>query len=285
MPTIKTLGKFVKIEHTLFSLPMLCAGMLAGLSHKTSQSPALFPLIAWVVVAGVGARTLALALNRILDRAIDARNPRTQARELPSGSLSLAAGWAVAAAGGLAYLAAALALGSWCLYLSPIPPLVFILYPLMKRFTPAAHLGVGVGLGLAPLGGWMAVAQAWPPSLDACLLGGFALCWVAGFDVLYAIQDMEFDRREGLHSIPARFGARAARLSALFLHLGALACLIGLGLGFGNAWAWLALAPAAILLGLEQWLGSSLEPGSSFFTVNAWLGFAVLLYVIVGLWK
>jgi len=283
MPTLKTLGKFVKIEHTLFSLPMLCAGLLAGLSHKTGQGPALFPIIAWVVLAGVGARTLALALNRILDRAIDARNPRTKARELPSGSLSLAAGWAVAMAGGLLYLAAALALGSWCLALSPIPPLVFILYPLMKRFTPAAHLGVGLGLGLAPLGGWMAVAQAWPPSQPACLLAGFTLCWVSGFDVLYAIQDMDFDRREGLHSIPARFGARAARLSALILHLGALACLIGLGLGFGNAWAWLALAPAAALLGLEQWLGSSLEPGSSFFTVNAWLGFAVLLYVAVGL--
>jgi 4-hydroxybenzoate polyprenyltransferase len=155
----------------------------------------------------------------------------------------------------------------------------------MKRFTAAAHLGVGLGLGLAPLGGYMAVAQAWPPSLAACLLAGFTLCWVAGFDVLYAIQDMEFDRKEGLHSIPACYGARAARISALLLHLGALACLVALGLGFGRAWAWLALAPAAILLGLEQWLGSSLEPGSSFFTVNAWLGFAVLLYVAVGLWR
>ena len=285
MPTIKTLGNFVKIEHTLFSLPMLFAGLLAGLSQKTGQAPALFPLIAWVLLAGAGARTLALALNRILDRAIDGRNPRTRARELPSGRLSLAAAWAVAAAGGLLYLAAALGLGGWCLRLAAIPPLVFILYPLMKRFTPAAHLGVGLGLGLAPLGGWMAAAQAWPPSLAACLLGGFTLCWVSGFDVLYAIQDMDFDRREGLHSIPARFGARAARLSALILHLGALACLIGLGLGFGNAGAWLALAPAALLLGLEQWLGSSLDPGSRFFTVNAWLGFAVLLYVAVGLWR
>jgi 4-hydroxybenzoate polyprenyltransferase len=289
MPTFKNLGNFVKIEHTLFSLPMLFAGLLAGLSSRTGQAPALFPLIAWVLLAGVGARTLALALNRILDRAIDARNPRTAGRELPSGRLSLGAAWAVALGGGLLYLAAAWALGGWCLRLAPIPPLVFILYPLMKRFTPAAHLGVGLGLAMAPLGGWMAAAQAWPASLAAArvpaLLAGFTLCWVSGFDVLYAIQDLNFDRREGLHSIPARLGAPVARASALALHLGALACLVGLGLGFANAWAWLALAPAALLLALEQALGSSLEPGSRFFTVNAWLGFAVLLFVAVGFWR
>jgi len=283
MKLAKTLAGFVKLEHTLFSLPLLFAGALLAGMGKTAGATGLFPRTALLIVlAGVGARSLALALNRIFDRALDARNPRTAGRELPAGKLSLGKAWAVALAGAVVYALAAWALGSWCLALAPIPVLVFAVYPLMKRFTALAHFGVGTGLALAPLGGWVATADAFPAQPAVWLLAGFTLCWVSGFDILYARQDLDFDRAAGLHSIPAALGPRAAGRIAAALHLAAFLSLALLAAGplAAASWkAWLALAPAAALLAVEQRLGNSLEPGSAFFTVNAWIGFAVLGFI------
>ena len=280
------LAKFVKIEHTLFSLPMLFAG--AALARPWGG----FHLLDWgklglIVVAGTGARVAALALNRLFDRKIDAQNPRTAMRELPSGALSLAQGWEVVAVGALVYLLAAWALAPWLVWLTPVPLAVFAIYPLMKRFTWTAHFGVGLGLALSPLGGALGYSADFPPNHAVLWLAAFAFCWVAGFDVLYATLDEDFDRKAHLFSIPAVFGRSTALDMGLVLHGAALLCLGALTkealVPLAGTLAWLLMAPAGILLLLEQRYGYSLEMGSPFFTINAWIGVAVAAGVIVSL--
>ncbi|HTB23508.1 MAG TPA: UbiA-like polyprenyltransferase [bacterium] len=281
---LKKIIGFIKLEHMLFSLPMLLAGaalsrpwMGWGLIHWRS--------LVFIVLAGAGARTAALALNRLLDRAIDARNPRTAGRELPSGKLSPAQGWGIAAGGTALYLVSVAALRTWLLWLAPIPLIIFVLYPLMKRFTWTCHFGVGLGLALAPLGG----ALGYNPDLDIATpvlwLALFTFFWVSGFDVLYATLDEEFDIAEGLFSVPAKMGPGMAQDLGMVLHGAALLCLGGLAndtlVPMAGPLAWAALTPAAILLLLEQRFGYSLEPGSPFFTVNAWIGVAVAAAVLV----
>jgi 4-hydroxybenzoate polyprenyltransferase len=284
MNLLKKLGSFVKIEHSLFSLPLLFAGALLA------QDQLHLPGIPWgkwalIVMAGTGARVAALALNRLIDRTIDAKNPRTSGRELPSGSLTPTQGWGMMAMGSAVYLFGAAMLGRTCLVLSPIPLAVFIVYPLMKRFTWLAHIGVGTGLALAPLGGYIGITGALPPSRGAWWLAGFALCWVAGFDVLYSTLDEQFDRKEGLHSISVQFGAPAAQDTALMLHALAFFCLSAMRWASFHskpAWIWIALVPSAVLLTLEQRSGYHLDQNSAFFKINAWIGVAVLGYVIAG---
>lgn len=276
-PRLATYARFVKIEHTLFSLPMLFAGACLA----TRGFPG-WRLLALIVLAGTGARIVALALNRIIDRAIDGRNPRTAIRELPRGSMSLREALLVTGAGLLLYLAAAWLIAPICALLSPIPLAIFVLYPTMKRFTPLAHLGVGAGLAVAPLGAWMAVRQGFAGCAPALWLGAFTLFWVAGFDVIYATQDEAFDRAAGLHSLPAWLGTERALAVAAFFHLvafGALATLF---------WGWLRTPLAGVLLGvvglllaLEHRRGQEVE--TAFFTINAWLGFVVLAFVLAGL--
>lgn len=281
---LKKAAGFIKLEHTLFSLPLLFAG--AALAQPWQG----WGQLAWgrlglIVLAGTGARTCALALNRLFDRAIDAKNPRTAVRELPSGKLSVAQGWAIAAAGLALYLAAAWALGPLLLVLSPIPLIVFAAYPLMKRFTWAAHFGVGLGLALAPLGGALGYLPQLPPAQGPLWLAAFTFCWVSGFDVLYATLDEDFDRKEGLFSIPSKFGKSTAQDMGLVLHGLALLCLAGLAqevlVPMAGNLVWLAMLPAAVLLLLEQRFGYDLELGSPFFTINAWIGVAVAAAVLV----
>ncbi len=282
-PMLKKVAGFIKLEHTLFSLPLLFAG--AALSRAWLG----YPLIAWrrlalIVLAGTGARAAALALNRLLDARLDALNPRTRGRELPSGRLSKAQGWAVAAAGTALYLAAAAALAPWLLWVSPLPLLVFVVYPLMKRFTWTCHFGVGLGLALAPLGGCLGYDPHDFPTKAAGWLALFTFCWVSGFDVLYAMLDEESDQAQGLHSVPARLGRTTAQDLGLVLHFSAILCLGGLTAEYlvphAGPWAWASMVPAAALLMLEQRFGYSLEPGSPFFTVNAWIGVAVAVGVL-----
>jgi len=284
METLRKIGSFVKIEHTLFSLPLLFAGALLSPGFDLHALP--LPKLGLVIAAGVGARTFALAVNRILDRQIDARNPRTAGRELPSGALTLSRARGVALSGLALYLYAARLLGSLCFLLSPLPLAVFILYPLMKRFTPFAHFGVGLGLALAPLGGYLGLSNAWPVQPAIWYLAGFTFCWVAGFDILYACLDEDFDRGAGLFSIPSRYNKETALDVSLLLH--ALALLLLAGLRWAAfprqaAWIWAALAPAALLLALEQKYGYSLEMDSPFFKINAWIGAAALLWVVAGM--
>jgi 4-hydroxybenzoate polyprenyltransferase len=274
---LTTWARFVKIEHTVFSLPMLFAGAWLAAGG--------FPgwrLLGLVVLAGFGARVVALGLNRIIDRKIDARNPRTVVRELPRGAMGLAEAWGVVAAGLVLYLVAAGLLGPICLLLSPIPLAVFVVYPTMKRFTPLAHFGVGLGLAVAPLGAFMAVRQSFDDSAPALLLGAFTLFWVAGFDIIYATLDEAFDRANGLHSMPSRFGKTAALRVSAFLHLAAFAALAVLVLWrLKTLPALLLLGVTGLLLALEHRQGRDVE--TAFFRINALLGFVVLALVMAGL--
>jgi 4-hydroxybenzoate polyprenyltransferase len=265
-------------------LPMLFAG--AALSRPwMGWSQVHWSRLALIVMAGVGARTAALAANRLLDRAIDARNPRTKDRELPSGKLSPTEGLAVALAGVAIYLAAVWSIDPWLLWLAPLPLLVFVVYPLMKRFTWSCHFGVGFGLALAPLGGALGYTPDLHITQPVLWLALFTFCWVSGFDVLYAVLDEEFDIAEGLFSVPASMGQGTAQDLGLVLHGAAILCLGGLAhdtlVPMAGPWAWAALTPAAVLLLLEQNFGYSLEPGSPFFMVNAWIGVAVTAAVLV----
>jgi 4-hydroxybenzoate polyprenyltransferase len=268
---------FVKIEHTLFSLPVIYSGVALG-------SPDSFPplrVLLLILVAATGARTAAFALNRIIDRRIDARNPRTRGRELPSGTLTTAQAWGVFAAGTVVYLAAAWGIAPICLALSPAPLIVFVVYPYMKRFTPLAHFGVGLALALGPAAGWFAVTLAFRQMQPILLLFLFTFFWVAGFDTIYATQDTASDRREGLHSIPAALGDRRAIQVSGLLHLAAFGCLAALTWTELNRLAALPfLVMAGLLLYFEHRMARNVAV--AFFRINAVLGFVVLALVLAG---
>ena len=278
-------ARFVKLEHTLFSLPLIVAGALIG--SEARHRAGLAPTLSWgrlglVLLAGAGARTFALAVNRIVDRALDARNPRTAARELPGGRMQLAEAWGVALAGLVAYFAACAFLPRICLWLSPVPLAVFVGYPYLKRFTPLCHLGVGLALALAPLGGYVAVTGTLAGLKQVLPLAGFALLWVAGFDVIYATLDEEHDRAHGVRSLPAAIGsARALGVSRVF-HTVAFAFLAGWALSRGSGpWMWVFLLAVGALLFWEQRAARTVE--LAFFQINSWLGFVVLAFIWAGL--
>jgi 4-hydroxybenzoate polyprenyltransferase len=278
-------ARFVKLEHTLFSLPLIVAGALIGSEARRAAGlpPALtLGRLGLVLAAGAGARTFALAMNRIVDRALDARNPRTATRELPGGRMRLVEAWGVALAGLAVYFAATALLPRICLVLSPLPLAVFVGYPYLKRFTPLCHLGVGLALALAPLGGYVAVTGTLRGIESVLPLAGFALLWVAGFDVIYATLDEAHDRAHGVRSLPAAIGsASALRVSGLF-HAVAFAFLAAWAVWRGSGtWMWLCLAAVGALLVWEQRAARTVE--LAFFRINSWLGFVVLAFIWAGL--
>lgn len=217
-------GRMVKFSHSVFALPFALSGAtLAAMEVGITGTRVL-----WIMVAMVAARNAAMSFNRLADRRLDAENPRTAARELPAGRLSQKAAWGFTAVLAAVFVFAAFRLGPLCGWLSPVALCVVFGYSFTKRFTWASHLVLGLSLAMAPVGGWLAVSGRF--SALAWLLGAAVLFWVAGFDVIYACEDVEFDRRSGLFSIPARFGIRRALVLARLLHAGALAALAGVGL-------------------------------------------------------
>lgn len=272
---LTTYSRFVKIEHTLFSFPMLFAGALLAHGDITWR------LVVLIVLAGTGARTAALGLNRILDRTIDRKNPRTAGRELPSGQMTLVEAGAITGIGIAVYLAAAYLISPRCLELAPIPLAIFLLYPLMKRFTMWAHLGVGAALAMGPLGAWFAVQLDFADYPRIVLLCLFTWLWVAGFDIIYATLDFDFDRTEGLYSLPARLGRDRALAVAKFFHVAAFALL---GILYWSAMrgpvALAMLVAIGVLLWLEHRKVSDVE--LAFFKINAVVGFVVLGFVAAG---
>lgn len=277
---LRTWGRFVRFEHTLFSLPLLFAGVLLGAGGLAVP----LSLLGLVLLAGTGARTAALGLNRIIDRGIDAANPRTATRELPSGAMSLREARILTAAGALLYAVVAWWIAPICLALAPVPLAVFTAYPYLKRWTPWCHLGVGLGLAMAPLGGWFAVRLGFEGVAPALLLGLFTLAWVAGFDVLYATLDEAFDRGAGIHSLPSRYGRRAALRIARGLHALGFAALAALVAGW-LAWP-LALPPLLVTGALLAWEHARADDMDlAFFRINVWVGFAALATVAAGVWS
>jgi len=236
----------VKLEHTVFALPYAYAGAVLA----ENEIPSLQRLL-WITVAMVGARSLAMSLNRLIDAGIDAQNPRTARRELPAGLLSprQVAGFAVASLA--IFLIAVWQLPSITHVLWPIPVAGFVIYPYLKRVTWTCHVFLGAVDGLAPVGGWVAVTGTvdWQPFL----LGGAVALWIAGFDIIYATMDLEVDRRQGLHSIPRRFGVAAALLTTRIFHAGSVALLVWLGMALSlGPFYWLGLAVVAGLLAYEN---------------------------------
>jgi 4-hydroxybenzoate polyprenyltransferase len=211
-------GRMIKFSHSVFALPfaLASAAMAAGGAVPWRELP-------WIVVAMVGARSAAMGFNRLADHAIDARNPRTAGRELPRGALSRGEVWLFVALSVAALVGAAAMLNPLCLALSPVALAVVLGYSYTKRFTSLSHLVLGLALAIAPVGAWLAVRGAFAPA--PLVLGLAVLCWVAGFDTIYSCQDVEFDRREGLWSLPARLGVARALLVARGLHVFAVASL------------------------------------------------------------
>ena len=273
---IKSIARFIKIEHTLFSLPLIFSGVFIA-----SKNPPTLRLMILILLGATGARTAALALNRIIDRKIDKRNPRTVSRELPSGKMSLGDAVLILIIGLSAYFLCAVYISTFCLMLSPLPLIIFTFYPYMKRFTSYAHFGVGLGLSMAPLGGWFAAKNSFAHCTPGLLLALFTLCWVSGFDIIYSTLDEAFDRGENLYSFSSRFGKiKALHISAI-LHLAAFVILVLLFFMQIRALAALPfLLVSGYLLYLEQ--KKSIDVEMAFFKINAVLGFAVLAMVLVG---
>ena len=276
---MKKFFSFVKIEHTLFSLPLIYSGVL--LASRDSVPP--MRILILVLTAATGARTVAFALNRLIDRHIDGRNPRTAMRDLPTGRITLwEASW-VMIAGMALYFGSAYFISPFCFSMSPIPLAIFIIYPTMKRYTPLAHFGVGMGLAMGPLGGWFAMSPTFQNLLAPGLLSLFTLFWVAGFDIIYATLDEDFDKKESLFSFPTRFGKeRALRYSGYF-HFMAFAVLVVLF--FYSIRSLLAL-PLLMLTGyllyLEQKKAEDVE--LAFFKINAVAGFVVFSMILTGVY-
>jgi 4-hydroxybenzoate polyprenyltransferase len=270
-------ASLVKVEHTVFALPFAYIGaFLAADGVPTAHD------VLWITLAMVGARSLAMALNRLIDAGIDARNPRTAARELPRGALSP---WQVAAfsAASLAlFLLAVYQLAPLVRWLWPIPVAAFVVYPYLKRWSSLSHFWLGAVDGLAPVGAWAAVANELP--WEAWALGGAVGAWVAGFDLLYALFDLDVDRRQGLHSLPARFGVRAAFAGARTCHVATVAFLAfaGLGLSVGLLY-WLGVAAVAVLLLYEHSLVSPRDRrrlDTAFFTMNGAISVTFFAFVL-----
>jgi 4-hydroxybenzoate polyprenyltransferase len=223
---MKRFADLVALPHTVFALPFAVGA--AALAFRRAEVPFTVGRLAWIIVAVASLRAASMAWNRFADRGIDARNPRTRTREIPRGAVSPRAALALTAAGVVLFLVAAWRLGPWPLRLAPVAVILALGYSLSKRFTWATHLWLGVVLGGAPLGAWIAVTGA--VSLPAIVISGSVAAWVAGFDLIYACQDAAFDRAERLGSIPARFGvARALQFSSL-LHVVTASGLLAFGL-------------------------------------------------------
>src|SRR2546423_2263875 len=226
-------ARLVKVEHTVFALPFAYVGAFLAVDGVPSAHDVL-----WITVAMVGARSLAMGLNRLIDARIDARNPRTAGRELPSGVLAPAQVALFCAASLGIFLLAVYQLDPIVRYLWPIPVLGFVVYPYLKRWTWLCHLWLGVVDGLAPVGAWVAITGRLP--WQAWILGAAVACWVAGFDLFYSLLDLEIDRAQGLQSIATRFGDRTAFVGARLLHAATVACLVAAGLGLRvEAFYWL----------------------------------------------
>jgi 4-hydroxybenzoate polyprenyltransferase len=225
-------ASFVKLPHTLFALPF--AGVGALLASYRYADRINVAMIFWILVAFTSARFAAMGFNRIADRDHDATNPRTKMRELPSGRLSLAQAWIAVVSASSLFIFASFRLNSLCGWLSPVALAWVFFYSYTKRFTSLAHLVLGLSLGIAPVGAYLAISGEWSqPGAALLVIAAAVMCWVAGFDVIYALQDLEFDRQHGLHSIPTRLGPdgslRAARVLH-FLSVAAFASIIGLNL-------------------------------------------------------
>ena len=271
----------IKFEHTVFALPFAYVAMVLAANGWPDVR-----IVGWVTLAMVSGRTLAMAVNRLADRWFDARNPRTRGRHLPAGLLTPAQVVAAAVAAGAVFLLSAWMLNPLCLALAPLAILFLVGYSYTKRFTWLSHWILGFTDGTAAAGGWIAVRGGFDPPVFVLW---FALTvWIAGFDLIYACQDVEFDRAEGLHSVPARFGIAAALRVAKVCHVLTVAAfaLLGVFMGLGVLY-WAGVALVAGLLVYEHSLVSPTDLSRldvAFFNVNGYIAVILFAAVLAGHW-
>jgi 4-hydroxybenzoate polyprenyltransferase len=270
------LARLVKLEHTIFALPFAYVGALLSVDDWPGLET-----MAWITVAMVGARTLAMGLNRLVDAEIDARNPRTAGRELPAGALTRLQVTALCGLALAVYLVAVFQLDPLVRWLWPIPVVLFVVYPYLKRVTWLCHLWLGASLGLAPVGAWVAVTGELP--WQPWAIGAAVSLWVAGFDLFYSLFDRDHDVDEGLHSWATRFGVAGVFAGARIMHAGSVALLavVGLSLDVGW-WYWTGLAIVTALLVYEHTIvrpGDLRRLDAAFFTVNGVLSIAFAGFV------
>ena len=272
---IRTTLEMIKIEHTLFALPFAFLGAVLAARGVPSVRQVI-----WIAVAMVGARSTAMALNRIADRDIDARNPRTRMRAIPAGALSVGFVWAFTIISAAVFLFAAAMLNRLALLLAPVALASVVLYSYSKRWTLLSHLVLGWCLAIAPTGAWIAVRGAIDSPIPL-LLSAVVMLWTAGFDVLYACQDFDFDRREGLHSIPARFGIAQSLWISRTLHAAAFATLVALYFltNLGIVAIIGVIATGALLIYQHTLVRASdlSRLNAAFFTTNAFVSVILLL--------
>ncbi len=279
MTRLATYASFVRFSHSVFALPFALIGALLALNRtgEWDASTVAWRVI-WIVVAMVGARSAAMGFNRLVDASYDALNPRTASREIPRGAMSRTEATLFIAVSSAVFVCAAWRLGTICFLLSPLALVIVFWYSLAKRVTSYTQLFLGLAMAVAPVGGWLAAGGR--AGAEPWLLGLAIGTWVAGFDVLYACQDLEFDRAHGLHSIPVRVGVARSLVISRSAHVVTVGCLALLGVAAGLGWVYMAgVAGVAALLVFEQSLVSEhdLSQVKRAFDLNGYVG---ILYLV-----
>jgi 4-hydroxybenzoate polyprenyltransferase len=277
---IATLLEMIKFSHTVFAFPFALMG--ATLAALASGQAPMAAQIGWICLAMVGARTAAMGFNRIIDARIDAQNPRTAGRPLPAGKVTLAESWLLVIVATAVLLLAAAMLNPLCLALAPVALGFFALYAYCKRFTSLAHVVLGLCLAAAPVGAWIALRGdiGWP----VLVLGAAVLFWVAGFDIFYALQDVDFDRSKGLHSIPVCLGVKNAIILGKLFHGAMVALLLLLPLGLPLGWLYYAgIAVISALIAYEHQLvrpDDLTKLDTAFFNMNGYISVTIFAFTL-----
>ncbi len=276
---IKTVLEMIKFEHSVFALPFALTGALLAARATRHGWPSLRQIL-WIIVAMVAARSAAMTVNRIADLRYDRENPRTKQRALATGALTLQFAWLFTAVAVAAFSFAAWQLNPLALKLAPLAITILFFYSFTKRFTNWSHLFLGFALGISPAAAWIAITGSLDPRM--LILCAAVTLWVGGFDVLYACQDIEYDQRAGLFSVPKKFGIAKALLIARTMHVGVIAFLVWLALSFALPWpAWAGIAVVASLLAYEHSLVKADDLSkldAAFFTVNGYISMLFLLF-------
>jgi len=285
---VRTVLEMIKFEHSVFALPFALTGALLAARSSAHGWPTWWQIL-WIVVAMVAARSAAMTLNRIVDVRFDAANPRTKMRALATGQLSMGFAWIFTLVAVAVFFVAAWQLNRLALELAPVALLILFFYSYTKRFTNWSHLFLGFALGISPAAAWIAITG----TLDwrMLILCGAVTLWVGGFDVLYACQDVDFDKQAGLFSVPKKFGIANALLIARVMHVGVVVLLSWLAWSFGLPWpAWVGIAVVAALLGYEHSLVKANDLSklnAAFFAVNGYISMLFLLFwgAAAALWR
>ena len=276
---IKTVLEMIKFEHSVFALPFALTGALLAARWTRHGWPSLRQIL-WIVVAMVAARSAAMTMNRIVDLRFDRENPRTKQRALPTGALTPQFAWLFTIVAVAIFFIAAWRLNPLALRLAPLAIAILFFYSFTKRFTNWSHLFLGFALGISPAAAWIAITGGLDPRM--LILCAAVTLWVGGFDVLYACQDVEYDQRAGLFSVPKKFGIAKALFIARIMHVGVIAFLGWLALSFGLPWpAWAGIAVVAALLAYEHSLVKADDLSkldAAFFTVNGYISMLFLLF-------